>query len=232
MSHRLHFFPGVSGKMGCFSLINLTGGVHTPSLSIEPTVFYKCIEMENLDFNVLRPRIHTLPKYCNSIWSVLFPSNSPTMLFILSTISHQIPLEAIPTWNLIIHPICLSSFLLQSFHLSHSQSSLTVGMTVVKVSCGLEVEGVFIFFPLPLWPLTLHIYADGLDGSHPHPVLGFAVVATPLHPLNALNAQRLIVDRCFLELVWCTACRLRPPYLKREGEGTKCWIDKRCCEFQ
>lgn len=72
-------------------------------------------------------------------------------------------------------------------------------MTIVRVSCGLEVEGVF--FPLSPWPLTLHIYADGLDGSHPHPVLGLAVVATPLHPLDALNAQRLIVDGCFLEFV-------------------------------
>lgn len=55
--------------------------------------------------------------------------------------------------------------------------------------------------PLSPWPLTLHIYADGLDGSHPHPVVGLAVVATPLHPLDALNAQRLVVDGCFLELV-------------------------------
>jgi len=76
----------------------------------------------------------------------------------------------------------------------------------------------FFFFGLSPCPLTLHIYADGLDGSHPHPVVGFAVVATPLHPLDALDAQRLVVDRCFLELVWCTACRLCPPYLRRARE--------------
>ena len=75
-----------------------------------------------------------------------------------------------------------------------------VGMAVVKVRCGLEVEGVF-FLSLSPCPLTLHIYTDGLDGSHPHPVVSLAVVATPLHPLDALDSQRLIVDRCFLELV-------------------------------
>ncbi len=32
--------------------------------------------------------------------------------------------------------------------------------------------------------LTLHIYANGLDGSHPHPVLSFAVVAAALHSLD------------------------------------------------
>lgn len=63
------------------------------------------------------------------------------------------------------------------------------------VSCGLEVD---LFSPCPL---TLHIYADGLDGSHPHPVVSLAVIATPLHPVDALDAQRLIVDGCFLELV-------------------------------
>lgn len=73
--------------------------------------------------------------------------------------------------------------------------------------------------PLSPCPLTLHIYADGLDGSHPHPVVGLAVVATPLHPLDALDAQRLIVDGCFLELVWRTACRFCPPDLEREREG-------------
>lgn len=55
--------------------------------------------------------------------------------------------------------------------------------------------------PISPCPLTLHIYTDGLDGSHPHPVVGLAVVATPLHPLDALDAERLIVDGCFLELV-------------------------------
>lgn len=68
-------------------------------------------------------------------------------------------------------------------------------MAAVIVGCGLEVD---LFLPCPL---TLHIYADGLDGSHPHPVVGLAVVATPLHPLDALDAQRLVVDGCFLELV-------------------------------
>lgn len=65
-----------------------------------------------------------------------------------------------------------------------------------------------------LRPLTLHIYTDGLDGSHPHPVVGLAVVATPLHPLDALDAQSLVVDGCLLELVRGTARRLRPPYLR------------------
>lgn len=47
-----------------------------------------------------------LPPECsNSIWSIHPPP---------PTVSHQILLEAIPTWNLIIYPICLSSFLLQS----------------------------------------------------------------------------------------------------------------------
>lgn len=113
----------------------------------------------------------------------------------------------------------ISSSIQSVFHLSPSnlsisppsQSSLTVGMAAVIVGCGLEVD---LFLPRPL---TLHIYADGLDGSHPHPVVGLAVVATPLHPLDALDAQRLVVDGCFLELVRCTACRLRPPYLERRG---------------
>lgn len=65
-------------------------------------------------------------------------------------------------------------------------------------------------------PLTLHIYADGLDGSHPHPVVGLAVVAAPLHPLDAFDPQRLVVDGCFLELVGGTAGRLCPPYLHRK----------------
>lgn len=75
-------------------------------------------------------------------------------------------------------------------------------MAVVKVRCGLKVEGAFTFFFL-VSPslLTLHIYADGLDGSHPHPVVSLAVVAAPLHSLDALDAQCLIVDGCFLELV-------------------------------
>lgn len=62
-----------------------------------------------------------------------------------------------------------------------------MGIAVVKVSCGLEVEGAF-FFSFSPCPLTLHIYTDGLDGSHPHPVVSLAVVATSLHPLDALNA--------------------------------------------
>lgn len=76
----------------------------------------------------------------------------------------------------------------------------------------------YLFICLSPWPLTLHIYADGLDGSHPHPVVGLAVVATPLNPLDGLDAQRFVEDGFFLELVWCTASRLRPPYLKIEGE--------------
>lgn len=36
--------------------------------------------------------------------------------------------------------------------------------------------------------LTLHIYPDGLDGSHPNPVLGLAVVAASLHPLDIVDA--------------------------------------------
>lgn len=84
-------------------------------------------------------------------------------------------------------PISLSSFLSQSFPLSSCLSALMVGIAAVTVRCGLEVEGV-LFFSLSPCPLTLHIYADGLDGSHPHPVVGLAVVATPLHPLDALDA--------------------------------------------
>lgn len=36
--------------------------------------------------------------------------------------------------------------------------------------------------------LTLHIYPDGLDGSHPNPVLGLAVVTASLHPLDVVDA--------------------------------------------
>lgn len=57
------------------------------------------------------------------------------------------------------------------------------------------------FFQVSPSLLTLHIYTDGLDGSHPHPVVGLAVVATPLHSLDALDAQCLVVNGCFLELV-------------------------------
>lgn len=84
----------------------------------------------------------------------------------------------------------------------------------MTVGCGLEVE------PSLPCPLTLHIYADGLDGSHPHPVVGLAVVAPPLHPLDALDPQRLVVDGRLLELVGRTAGRLRPPHLHRK----KVWI--------
>lgn len=84
----------------------------------------------------------------------------------------------------------------------------------MTVGCGLEVE------PSLPCPLTLHIYADGLDGSHPHPVVGLAVVAAPLHPLDALDPQRLVVDGRLLELVGRTAGRLRPPHLHRN----KVWV--------
>ena len=50
-------------------------------------------------------------------------------------------------------------------------------------------------------PLTLHIYADGLDSSHPHPVVSLAVVAAPLHSLDGFDTQRLIVDGRLLELL-------------------------------
>lgn len=73
-----------------------------------------------------------------------------------------------------------------------------VGTAAAVVSCGVFFTGPDLLRPRPL---TLHIYADGLDGSHPHPVVGLAVVAAPLHPLDALDAQRLVVDGCFLELV-------------------------------
>ena len=63
-----------------------------------------------------------------------------------------------------------------------------------------KVEGA-VSFALSPCPLTLHVYADGLDGSHPHPVVRLAVVATPLHSLDTLDAQCLVVDGCFLELV-------------------------------
>lgn len=73
-------------------------------------------------------------------------------------------------------------------------------MAAVNVSCGFKVEGAFSA-PRPPCPLTLHIYADGLDGSHPHPVVGFAVVAAALHSLDALDPQCFVVDGRFLELV-------------------------------
>lgn len=62
--------------------------------------------------------------------------------------------------------------------------------------------------------LTLHIYANGLDGSHPHPVLSFAVVAAALHSLDVGDPQSLIEDGRLLELVGSAACCLRPPYLQ------------------
>lgn len=66
--------------------------------------------------------------------------------------------------------------------------------------------------------LTLHVYPDGLDGSHPHPVVGLAVVAAALHPLDALDAQRLVVDGRLLELVRGTSRRLGPPHLQGARE--------------
>ncbi len=111
------------------------------------------------------------------------------------------------------------------FYLSSSNLSISP-ITVVSISGNSCSDSQLWSWsgPLSPCPLTLHIYADGLDGSHPHPVVGLAVVATPLHPLDALNAQRLVVDGCFLELVWCTACGLRPPYLKRAEKVRKCWL--------
>lgn len=49
--------------------------------------------------------------------------------------------------------------------------------------------------------LTLHIYPDGLDSSHPNPVFGLAVVAASLHPLDVVDAQGFIEDRSVLEFV-------------------------------
>lgn len=166
--------------------------------------------------------------------STLPPPKPSKMFFILSTKTHQILLETIPTWSRIVCSISLSSFLLQSFHLPPSGASLNVGMAAVKVCCGLKVEGALIFiFQLSPSLLTLHIYTDGLDGSHPHPVVGLAVVATPLHSLDALDAQRLVVDGRFLELVWSAACCLCPSHLERkrgtgeDSERTKMLLLKR-----
>lgn len=63
--------------------------------------------------------------------------------------------------------------------------------------------------------LTLHVYPDGLDGSHPHPVVGLAVVAAALHPLDALDDQCLVVDGRLLEFVRGAACCLCPTHLER-----------------
>lgn len=83
--------------------------------------------------------------------------NPPSMFFILSTVIHQILLETIPTWNLIIRPISLSSFLLLIFPSLPISTFSNVGMAAVRVCCGLKVEGVFSFplFSLPTY--TAHL---------------------------------------------------------------------------
>lgn len=119
----------------------------------------------------------TLLQY-SLVWSTL-PLPKPSNRFvILSTITHQILLETIPTWNHIICSISLSSFLLQSFHLPPSWSSLTVGMAVVKVCCGLKVEGAFIFYFIfsKSLPPYLHCTSTRMD----------LMAATPT-PLSALQ---------------------------------------------
>lgn len=61
--------------------------------------------------------------------------------------------------------------------------------------------------------LTLHVYPDGLDGSHPDPILSLAVVPAPLHPLNAVDAKSFIEYWSVLKFVRGASCRLSPPHL-------------------
>lgn len=140
-----------------------------------------------------------------------FPSNLPPIV----SSCPQILLEAIPTWNIITQSNLSFIFLPPIFpYLPHCRLS----------DGGNSCSDSRLWFgsgPVSLCPLTLHIYADGLDGSHPHPVVSLAVVAAPLHPLDGLDPQRLVVDGCFLELVGCAACCLCPSYLDRKKVGEK-----------
>lgn len=90
--------------------------------------------------------------------------------------------------NLTYYPQPLSSsrsriniLLESSFHFilhSNLHSSLS----------SLETDGMMGSGGIVVLALTLHIYPDGLDGSHPNPVLGLAVVAASLHPLDVVDA--------------------------------------------
>lgn len=66
----------------------------------------------------------------------------PIKLLILSTMIYQILLEAIPTWNIFIHPI---GFHLLIFDICPFCFYLTVGMAAVNVSCGFKGRSIFCF---------------------------------------------------------------------------------------
>lgn len=74
-------------------------------------------------------------------------------------------------------------------------------LTLQILLSSLKTDGMMGSGGIMVLALTLHIYPDGLDGSHPNPVLGLAVVAASLHPLNVVNAESFIEDRSVLELV-------------------------------
>lgn len=121
MSHRLHFIPRSiwRNSLHLFSIHCHWWSKHTCIIHTVNQLHTKGKGDLKSWFKVLYSLIYT--PFSNT--ALLFPlssspPNPPAMLFIPSTTSHQILLEAIPTWNLIIHPICLSSFPLQSLHLS------------------------------------------------------------------------------------------------------------------
>ena len=68
--------------------------------------------------------------------------------------------------------------------------------------------------------LTLHVYTDGLDGSHPDAVLRLAVVAAALHAGDVRDTQRLVEDERLLELLRGAAGRLGPPHLRGRTRQT------------
>lgn len=63
--------------------------------------------------------------------------------------------------------------------------------------------------------LTVDVHPNGLDGRRAEAVLGLAVVAASLGPLDLCDVQRFVEDAGVLETIGHTTSCLCPPYLQR-----------------